>query len=292
MDLKILLSKDGEDRDDSGSYSMVKEMNAALQMHIRQLLEEKKEIAELARKMLENSEEEKRLLETKLQEIATEAEASQCQRAAMNNTEEMQRAMDKVESDKQLLKERKAAFNKKLARLKEMNDHFAKREANLKEIDLKIRAKQKKLIANKQKLEEEWKNLEAQKLKLTIDIKDIEHQWSLVESIKKKLMKAGNKIKIIKCELQEQCEATKRKTSELEATLSEYKAQLLLKEEIENRKNNLKQKEEEIEERERNLRKDREGVVSMRLRMKEELRFLNMQRRNLEELKAELEPAL
>jgi len=272
MDLKILLDRTEED-----SQSMIKEMNSALQMYIRQLLDEKKEIAEIARKGLENSEEEKKLLEIKLQEI------SQYQKESIDVEEQA-----KIESDKKLLRERKAAFNKKLAKFKEMHEHLAKRETNLKEIDLKIRNKQKKLIMNKQELEEGWKELESQKLKLAIDVKEIEHEWNSVERLKKKLIKTSNKIKAIKQELQEQHEFTKQRTNDLEITLNECKARLLAKEKIRSWRNSLKQKEEEIQERERNLRKDREEVVSMRLRMKEELRQLNMQKRNLEDLKSEL----
>jgi len=298
MDLRILLSKNdytAPENQNSDFNSMLSEMNTAYQTHIKQLLEEKREMAEIARKNAESAEEERRLLEAKIQELSTEAEISRInQRNSMIGIEneeiiEFKKLKENIEEEKRILKHKKNAFNKKLIKLREIQEQLNKRDEELKENDVKMKVKQKKLFFKKQALEKEWKNLEEQKDRLASDIKDIEYEWESVTDLKGKLVATGKKIGEIRRSLKQEHENIENKQNELDKTLSEYKSQMISKEEMEKKIAKIKEKEDSLIEQEENLRKDREGVVTMRLKMNEELRQLNAQKRIIENLKQEFD---
>ncbi len=164
MDLKILLSRADEEPQQNQSKStecescaMMRETNVTLQSHVRQLLEEKRELAEFTTKAVESAEEEKRLLEARMQELSSELDVSRSQKIAGENEEisEVRKIRETIEDEKKNFSRKKSLFNKKLAKLKEIQAQQVKKEEELKELDMKMRVKQKKLFFKKQALENE-----------------------------------------------------------------------------------------------------------------------------------------
>ena len=193
-ELKILLTNDTEE-----SYSLLKELNEALKSQVKQLLEEKKEIADLAKRNIELVTEEKTILEQRIHELVSGMEESQL----MLENEELERTKAGIEIEQRTLYSKKSAFNRKLEKVRETQEQLEKKEKGLKEWDMRIKVKQKKLFFKKQALEKEWINLDDQKEKLATDIKDIEYEWMTVIALKDKLVKAGKKIARINQNLKE-----------------------------------------------------------------------------------------
>eukprot|EP00826_Nyctotherus_ovalis_P018299 TRINITY_DN15465_c0_g1_i2.p1 TRINITY_DN15465_c0_g1~~TRINITY_DN15465_c0_g1_i2.p1 ORF type:complete len:323 (-),score=70.80 TRINITY_DN15465_c0_g1_i2:14-982(-) len=108
MDLKILMA---EDNNSVKEYAMLKEVNEALQAHVKQLLSEKRELAEWVKCSLETANEEKKVLEAKAKELQDELQI-----VKMNKEEELKETKESIEKENKLMQQRKNAFNKKLER--------------------------------------------------------------------------------------------------------------------------------------------------------------------------------
>ncbi len=120
-------------------------------------------------------------------------------------------------------------------------------------------------------------------------MKAIDTEWRSVADTKERLLTTAKRVSENKRQLRDQHVAVEKKQEELDKVLREYKTQLMTKEEIDKKASKLKEREDQMIEQEMNIRKDREGVVTMRLKMNEELRQVTMQRRVLENLRSELE---
>ena len=222
MDLKILMSEDCKENIEEDSP--LKQMNKTLQSHIKQLLTEKKELSELAKRSLESVVEEKKFLEYRIKELSSEIETSQLQKLN-NESEDLEKSRIEIETEQQSLNQKRNAFNRKLGKVKGTQEQLERREQALKELDVQMKIKQKKLFFKKQALEKEWMNMDEQKEKIAKDMKDIEYEWESVNSVKEKLLRTGKKIGELKLGLKQKCEIIERKENEVENLLSEYKIQ-------------------------------------------------------------------
>ena len=196
LDLKILMAKDESINNSSKEYEVLKEVNEALQIHVKQLLDEKKEMTEFVKRNLDVADEEKKHLEFRVEELLNELEEFKIQKSNMENDElqELLRVKEEIEREKKILQQKKNAFNEKLEKINEMQNQLVKNSEDIKEIEIKMRVKKKKLFFKKQVLEKEWKNMDEQKEQLAKDIQDIEHQWKSVLNIKEELIRASKEI--------------------------------------------------------------------------------------------------
>ena len=180
MDIKILMAESDNKVEGCG---ILKEVNEALQVHVKQLLSEKREIAAWAKDSLEVANEEKRVLENKIKELQEDLEAMKSQK----REDEILKLKEGIDEENRMLQEKKVVFNRKLEKFNEMQVQLTKKSEEMKELDMRMRIKKKKLLFKKQALEKEWRNAEEKKERLVQDIKDIEQEWKTIIELKTEL---------------------------------------------------------------------------------------------------------